>query len=482
MANRELCSDAVILGGALTGTVLYIALAEIFAKHNKSLVILERESRPIPDSRMLSLGYAGGTLLKNFGVWDELEKHLCPVTSLHMLPLSNMSDSDAGSNKRGLKLEADDLGLPVLGWTVPHRQLQDVLWDRVRQLQKQHSNLTEQVPFNMESIALEGDAAVIQAGGQTISSNLVFAATGTAPLPWTGMNGGSAGRINYDYYDDKDKSAEEKPAFVVAEVKLNPRNVSHSHTGGYWFGGDASGRSKDEPTAVALTPSAKGLYNSAKARSIKGGDIKAGDMQGGDMKEEGIKDGDIKEEGIYVAIASFPSKPKHINREELSVTLQNIIEEEFSIESITEEPVIYQASSYVATDRVLGPVVLIGNAAHSVAPLGGQNYNLTLWTLSKLRNIIAQHLAAGEDFGNRSFLLDYVTETDPEIKRSLGLVHRVDDWVTGGDASNKSPLHSLFTSVLPPDAMFGHFMQTMQNVPAIRNKVFARAAGLHRLS
>lgn len=435
--------DSVVLGGALTGTVLYIALSEVFAKHNKSLIILERESRPIPDSRMLSLGYAGGTLLRRFGVWDELQKYLCPVRSLSLSPINAAGRGTDGKDVRGLVVEAGDLGLPALGWTVPHQKLQDVLWDKVRQLQKQHSNLTEEVPFTMESIALEGDVAVIKGGDKTITSGLVFAATGTAPLPWAGTHGSS--RINYTYYgDNQDKSSEEKPAFIVAEVKLKPTSVSHSHNRGYWFGGNSGGRAKDQPTAIALTPSAQG-------------------------------------DDIYVAIASMPTKPQQIKSQEFSMTLQNIIGQEFSVESITEDPVVYQASSYLATDRVLGPLVLIGNAAHSVAPLGGQNYNLTLWTLGKLRDIIAGQLDSGLDFSERSFLMDYITQTDPEIKRSLAMVHKIDDWLTGSDAFGESHLNNLLASVLPPDAMFQHFMQTMHQLPDLRNKIFARAAGLHRV-
>lgn len=467
--------DAVILGGALTGTVLYIALAEIFAKHNKSLIILERESRPIPDSRMLSLGYAGGTLLRQFGLWDELEKHLCPVTSLSI----NYTNSKMTNDKNNLIVEANDLGLPALGWTIPHQKLQNVLWDKVRQLQKQHNNLTEAVPFNIESINLSGNRATIKGGDRTISSNLVFAATGTAPLPWGGTRGEVAQeRINYHHYGNyEDNQTGGGPAFAVTEVKLS--NHQQEQNRGYWFGttnttnATNNATNNNSATALALTPSAKG-------------------------------------EGLYVAIASFPNKPEKLDKEQFAsiirdmtmdmamnmgnmqagdigdMTMQNGI----TVSGIEEDPVIYQARSYIALDRVLGPVVLIGNAAHSVAPLGGQNYNLTLWTLSKLRDSIAEHLSEYRNntnaFSNREFLMDYVTQTDPEIRRGLGIVHNIDDWLSSGDLASDSPLNNIFggiiSNVLPPQVIVNYFMQAMSRAPTLRNKIFARAAGLHRIS
>ncbi len=487
--------DAIILGGALTGTVLYIALAEIFVKHNKSLIILERESRPIPDTRMLSLGYAGGELLRKFGLWDELEQHICPVSSLS-INYSNHKSSGSMNGKNSMMVEARDLGLPALGWTIPHQKLQSVLWDKVRQLQKQHSNLTEVVPFNMESIDLidqgeiyKGEPSAIITGGdikggdikggeRTLSGKLVFAATGTVPLPWGASGGVIAGgkknvdlsqnRISYNYYGkDKDTTSEQRPAFVVASVKIS----NHKQGQGYWFGGTSA-------TALALTPSANKSANSSSDNSAN--ESAKFSTNSTDNSNSSNKS------SVYVAIASLPHKPEQLDKEEFARLLQEIIRDsELTIESIEESPAIYQASSYIAKDRVVGPVVLIGNAAHSVAPLGGQNYNMTLWTLDKLRDCISDHLYSGNDFTNREFLMDYVTQTDPEIRRGLGLVHHIDDLLSGRETQDQAfddySLTNIFNKLLPPEVLVNYFMQTMSYVPAVRNKIFARAAGMHRL-
>ena len=429
--------DAVILGGALTGTVLYIALAEIFAKQKKSLIILERESRPIPDNRMLSLGYAGGSLLRKFGLWDEIEKYVCPVTSLEI--------NYTGKDKSSFVLEADDLGLPALGWTIPHQKLQNVFWDKVNELQQRHSGLDMAVPFTMESIDIGNDVASIKGESRNIKSDLIFAATGGAPLPL------KQGSINYHHYVDADtgggggKNSEGARGAVFAVASVRLKNYKQSR--GYWFGGSSS-----DSTAVALTPSASTLNQQDAAT------------------------------GVYVAIVSLPrsSHSSHLRDDKFSqeqfaeiiMNCTNIRDLE-----VAEDPVVYKASSYIALDRVFGPLVLIGNAAHSVAPLGGQNYNLTLWTIDKLRDKIIQHLDAGRDFTNREFLVDFVSETDIEIRRGQGIVHHLDNLLSGeGVISDKLP-----EGILSRETLINACMQTLDNSPPLRNKIFARAAGLHRI-
>lgn len=419
--------DASVVGGALTGTVLYLALADIFIKHNKSLVILEQSTQPPADNRMLSLGYAGAQYLKEFGLWDEIEPHACPVTAV----------SISYREGHNFTVNSTDIGLSALGWTIPHSKLQQILWQKINDYATKHESLHVITPFTMDSFDITQSPALIKGdsnGGegedssrQDIYSKLIFMATGASSLAKNSKI------INYHQYNTIDTC----PKFTVASVKFKqasqePYQPDQHKRGkeGYWFYRNTT----QGNLTLALTPNSDEVYTAILSRSCA-----------------------TRGKATKLDASSFINTINTIGGMEIKVT------------ELIDEPLAYPGISYLAEERVKGPLVLVGNAAHSVAPLGGQNYNLTLWTISKLRGMLAIHLAKVRGINQRQFLADFVTATESKLKKHIAVVH----WV---DRELSRFIKSGGTSTRLLDAC----LDIASTTDPIRKKLFLWATGVNR--
>lgn len=85
----------------------------------------------------------------------------------------------------------------------------------------------------------------------------------------------------------------------------------------------------------------------------------------------------------------------------------------------------FSFTSYQAIERVKGPLILLGNAAYNMPPLGGQNYNLTLFTIYELHKAIAAHLNCGKSIKDRSFLQKFFNQSEKEITQRIVWVNRM---------------------------------------------------------
>lgn len=422
--------DALIIGGGLTGACLFIALADEFISHNNSLVLCERTPAYINDNRMLALGYAGGKALAEIGIWENVSKDAYPIYSLQI---------SCRQKKRthNFVVKSSDIGLPAMGWTILHRKLQDILWSNIKETASSHSNMQIKIPFEMQDIDLSSEYIKVIAAQDGMSkelatkeeasvllSKLAFVATGAGSFP--------ARRLKIDYhrfnrqneYKEKNNPNSHLPynsRFAVAEVKLN----DYTEHRGYWFWDDNKGG-----MAVALTPHIKG-------------------------------------KGSFVAILSLSYGIAKLTKDSYADLLNKLTSG--LISEVSEEPIIFPAYTYLAKERVKGPVVLLGNAAHGVAPLGGQNFNLTLWTIAKLKSLLNDHLTAGKQITDRSFLANFIIDTEPLLSRHIQLINRTDKVLS----SELNDLSRLIVS-----SSFG----ILERYPLIRNKIFSLATGVSRLS
>ena len=88
-------------------------------------------------------------------------------------------------------------------------------------------------------------------------------------------------------------------------------------------------------------------------------------------------------------------------------------------ESIKSFPI----TSYQAKERVKGPLVLFGNAAHNMPPLGGQNYNVTLFTIREFQKALVKYFEQGGNINDRSFLRKFIKQTEKEITQRVTSVN-----------------------------------------------------------
>ncbi|TVP91772.1 MAG: FAD-dependent oxidoreductase [Thioalkalivibrio sp.] len=114
--------DAVVVGGGAAGAATALGLA----RDGHRVLLLDRRPKPVfseeaPVTRVATLNAASMQLLSDLGVAEG-------VLDRRGHAFHRMEVWDANSNAE-LHFDADELGLPVLGWTVEHLALESSLWE-----------------------------------------------------------------------------------------------------------------------------------------------------------------------------------------------------------------------------------------------------------------------------------------------------------------------------------------------------------------
>jgi len=114
--------DAVVVGGGAVGAATALGLA----RNGHRVLLLDRRPQPVfsedaPVTRVATLNEASMQLLRDLGVAEAVQGRRAHA-------FHRMTVWDANSSAE-LHFDADELGLPVLGWTVEHLALEASLWE-----------------------------------------------------------------------------------------------------------------------------------------------------------------------------------------------------------------------------------------------------------------------------------------------------------------------------------------------------------------
>ncbi len=114
--------DVVVVGGGAVGAATALGLVQA----GRRVALLERHPRPefsaaTPVTRVATLNAASMALLEGLGVAEAVQQRRAHA-------FGRMAVWDANS-RASLHFDADELGVPCLGWTVEHQALEASLWD-----------------------------------------------------------------------------------------------------------------------------------------------------------------------------------------------------------------------------------------------------------------------------------------------------------------------------------------------------------------
>lgn len=161
--------DVVINGGGLVG----LSLARALASSGLALALIERESPPRHpeggewDSRVYAISPGAAAFLERCGAWGRI-----PAERLSRVEAMRIYGDDG---RACLEFDAYDAGLRELAFIVENRQLQQALWQSVRE-----QEIAVHCPARWTALELEADAAVLRLDdGIEMSSRLVVGADGS---------------------------------------------------------------------------------------------------------------------------------------------------------------------------------------------------------------------------------------------------------------------------------------------------------------
>jgi 2-octaprenyl-6-methoxyphenol hydroxylase len=163
--------DIIIVGGGLTGAGLARCLAgQALRVAVVEAVPIQSDRQPSYDEKGLALSLSSQRILHTLGLWQRLRGELVPIEHIHV--------SDRG-HFGFVRLHAEEMGLPALGYVVTARRLGAALLEDI----EASENVDFLCPAQVTEINKETDRISVhvdRAGGtETLSGKLLVIAEGT---------------------------------------------------------------------------------------------------------------------------------------------------------------------------------------------------------------------------------------------------------------------------------------------------------------
>ncbi len=331
----------------MVGASLAIALASI----GQRVAVIEahppgRPGQPSFDDRATALSNGSRRVFEALAVWPELAKQATPILEIHV--------SDRG--RFGIsRIKASEEGVPALGFMIRNRHLGHALMTRMQS----EPGITLLSPARVQSLASKSGRVELEVTGEgatapRITGGLLVAADGA-------------------------RSSMRELLGIAADV-----------------------RDYDQLAIVANIATENDLAGVAYERFTESGPLAVLPMSDEDSPGTAGR-GTIVWSVAPEAGQSLLELPEHEFRAELQSQLG------FRLGAITRTG---QRSSYPlalvqSEEQVRERVVIIGNAAHSLHPVAGQGFNLSLRDVAALAETISEAAMRDEDPGSLVVLQRY---------------------------------------------------------------------------
>lgn len=311
--------DVMIIGGGLVGASLALALRDSHLK----IALIDSRLPSQSDPRLFALNATSCQLLKNIGVWSELEPHAAAIERIHVSRKGHFG---------AVRLDGHDLALPALGQVMPAYLIEKTMNHALSLL----PNVTLYRPATLKSLVQQEKSVEVivttSEGDVTLEAAYVIGADGTASTVRRLINAKES-TIDYDQ------------CAIVTRTQLRR---SHRHVAYERF---------NQIGAIAMLP-----LIGEECATIWSGD--------------------------KVAIAALMA----LSDSEFLAALQS----EFGyrlgkLQSISTRH-MFPLQMVQAEKHVIGRVLLLGNAAHTLHPIAAQGFNLALYEVAVLADKLSRSL------------------------------------------------------------------------------------------
>ena len=358
--------DVAIVGGGMVGISLALLLAE---QQGLKILLIESQSMAVQsatqptyspsfDARSTALSWTSRNIYQSIGIWDQLNKHLTEIKHIHV------SDRGHGGLTR---MSADEAGVDALGYVVENHWLGSVLIDQlghhaIETLANTQVSAVRPTRDGIE-ISLDGKQSTGVEGKQLIRSDLLIIADGS--------NSKTAQKLGIH-----SQCSSYRQTAIIANIQLEKKHQ-----------GVAYERFTDQgPMALLPLSDFEGQHRSAlvwvQSEETVEGLIKAADEAFLDSLQQrfGHRLGRFKQVGNRLA---------------------------------------YPLALSLTSEQVRRNVVVVGNAAHSLHPVAGQGFNLSLRDAAALGSIVQRAREGSRPLGSLEVLEEYYQEQLSDQRNTL---------------------------------------------------------------
>ena len=365
--------DIAIVGAGMAGSSLALLLSKaIPAAH---IVLLETFSLtgqantlPSYDDRSSALSLGSSRIYQQLGIWPDLQACATAIHQVHV--------SDRG-HPGGTLLSAENMpGIEKeLGYVIENRSLGAVLLSAV----KHANNISVNDRCTVEHISLKAQSVSLQIRNENtdtpsahsnpwfLSCDLLIIADGSES-PLREQLGIAAEKIPY------------QQSAIIANVSSS---AHHQHIAYERF-------TDSGPMALLPLADYQGEHRSARVWTVETQDA---------PRLMGLSDEDFLQQ------------------------LQQRFGQRLGFFTKVGRRAVYPLSLHKAQEQVRQRIVLMGNAAHSMHPVAGQGFNLSLRDCQCLANTLAQAAIAHEDPGSLPVLQSYLDQQLGDQQSTIGASH-----------------------------------------------------------
>ncbi len=346
--------DIVIIGGGFVGASALLGLSRLAPSLKVALLDAADPLKAEGGERSIVLSYASQRILSQWGCWDELREGSTPLMAVHI--------SQAGRFGRTL-IQADQLGVPALGYVVPADQLAGFLKTNLQATHYFYRTACTHLERKGDGFQLEVQQRGQKEGEKTHwKAKLVLVADG-AYSKLRALMGIPVKEVQYTQQA------------IVGQV-----NVTHPNQTGYErFMGEE---------ALAMVPRGGNTY---------GVIWKVGVQRSHTLMHLSAS------EFLAALNAAFGHRLGHL----------------FDLGIRKSYPLRFIR----ALKETLPGLVLLGDAAHANPPMAAQGLNLSLRDIAVLVSSIEAALRTGQDFASATFLQQYENARLADQARITSLVN-----------------------------------------------------------
>jgi 2-octaprenyl-6-methoxyphenol hydroxylase len=337
--------DVLIAGGGLVGGSLAIALS--LAGRRVALVEAvspDSSAQPSFDDRSIALSRGSCQILKQLGIWTRLQASTWPVRNIHV--------SEQGRFGTAM-LDADEQGIPELGFVVKSRDIGLALWDRLTEC----SSVTVFSPARATAttVAANARSVMIDTEGEsvTVTTRLLAVADGARSKLRELLDIQAAER---DYGQ----------VAVVTNVEVDPQRAGYTAFERFTSAGP-----------LAVLPGPDGRYAVVLARNSEDADAVM------DLSDDKLLE--LLQSEFGFRLGRF----RRIGKRQA-----------YPLQLVTADTVTAERA------------VVVGNAAHGLHPVAAQGFNLGLRDVASLAELLADQPRpdGGETDAGDSALLESYAE------------------------------------------------------------------------